>query len=467
MALRGPLVLSGILAAFSGNICAQHDSDYNKEAARVGASVITAGDVLERVELMPWEGKEAAGDSIPFKALASLVAEKLLALEAFELGMGREPSTLALYRTFERIFSRDELYRIEVTAKVRISYEEVEAALPRCGVENRIVVFKVRSLAEARDLASVLSSSHPHTTALPGDTITVTFSDLPEPYEDTVYAMKKPGEARWAFSRGSGWKVFQFLHRSTSARTAEEQRTLAEREIRSRREAVRTGEFYREMFGKEHVRMDSSLFHLLAKTLLGIVSNTQRSGSFYSSEDIDTLFDLLKGRMGEVLVTIGEDSLTLGESMGELRFFPCRFAESDERLFTLEFNNCIRGVIDAGFFSRKALQTGMNFRPAVRADLNSWMEYWQAAKLVQRVTDSSSGGGESIEAREQAIDRYLVTLANKYGVKLNDGVLKNLPVLHSNMVTNRTIGFGGSLLAVPILTPRWRWIFRWQKTTAP
>ena len=51
--------------------------------ARVGSSIITERDLLERIELMPWEGKDKPNeyDSSKIKALNSLVAERLLAVE--------------------------------------------------------------------------------------------------------------------------------------------------------------------------------------------------------------------------------------------------------------------------------------------------------------------------------------------------------------------------------------------------
>ncbi len=53
--------------------------------------------------------------------------------------------------------------------------------------------------------------------------------------------------------------------------------------------------------------------------------------------------------------------------------------------------------------------------------------------------------------------------ADKYGLKINYEVLKQIKVSDLNMFTHRYMGFGGRIAAVPYTTPRHRWIYEWMR----
>ncbi len=57
-----------------------------------------------------------------------------------------------------------------------------------------------------------------------------------------------------------------------------------------------------------------------------------------------------------------------------------------------------------------------------------------------------------------------VKLANKYGVKVNEKLLYNLPVTNYNMMVYRYMGFGGRMLAVPLTPTFIEWVEKWQKS---
>ena len=57
-----------------------------------------------------------------------------------------------------------------------------------------------------------------------------------------------------------------------------------------------------------------------------------------------------------------------------------------------------------------------------------------------------------------------VKLANKYGVKVNENLLYNLPVTNYNMMVYRYMGFGGRLLAVPLTPTFIEWVEAWQQS---
>ena len=81
--------------------------------AWVGPRAITGLDLVQRIEWMPWPGKEGAArmDSTKLEALQSLAGEKLLALEAERRGLDRLPAGTRMRSALRRALARDALHR--------------------------------------------------------------------------------------------------------------------------------------------------------------------------------------------------------------------------------------------------------------------------------------------------------------------------------------------------------------------
>lgn len=67
--------------------------------AKVGSTMITGRDLLERIEFMPWRGKDRPSerDSSKIQALNSLMAEKLLAMEAIRRDIGNDRTSFVSF----------------------------------------------------------------------------------------------------------------------------------------------------------------------------------------------------------------------------------------------------------------------------------------------------------------------------------------------------------------------------------
>jgi hypothetical protein len=68
--------------------------------------------------------------------------------------------------------------------------------------------------------------------------------------------------------------------------------------------------------------------------------------------------------------------------------------------------------------------------------------------------------GALAEKGRDAVIARVDSLAREAGVWLNLDRLRTLDVVRSNMVTQRFIGFGGTMIAVPTILPIWQWIYR-------
>jgi hypothetical protein len=128
--------------------------------AWVGDRAVTALDLVQRIEWMPWPEKHnpASLDSARVKALQSLVAEQLLAGEAERLGLGG-PVVFGMREALRRALARDALYHEVVKDSTRPDFARVEAIVrreyPRARPSDRpalrhMVADSLRQLAESR-----------------------------------------------------------------------------------------------------------------------------------------------------------------------------------------------------------------------------------------------------------------------------------------------------------------------------
>jgi len=62
------------------------------------------------------------------------------------------------------------------------------------------------------------------------------------------------------------------------------------------------------------------------------------------------------------------------------------------------------------------------------------------------------------EKKQQTWNKYIGGLAAKYNVSMNLANLRKTPTTTTSMVTWRTIGFGGRILAVPMVMPQTEWV---------
>ncbi|MHB1049577.1 MAG: peptidylprolyl isomerase [Bacteroidota bacterium] len=65
--------------------------------------------------------------------------------------------------------------------------------------------------------------------------------------------------------------------------------------------------------------------------------------------------------------------------------------------------------------------------------------------------------------KQETIDRYVGTLAKKYGVTIDEGALTRIPTTQHSMFTWRHIGFGGRIVAVPQVQKMSEWIYEWRR----
>lgn len=462
--------------------------------ARIGPRTITAREFLERIDLTPWQGKDnpATRDSVKMQAIASLVAEKLMSLQAAEQGFLYNQQTLPELRALERLLARDELYRREISMRVSVDSADVRRGLERYAWRLKLNSFVMDSERAARRLAAALNAQRTvagTSMSLDGvvshDTIAVGFGDLLESYEAEVYSIHIMREARVVFTPEDGWAVLQLLEKSSNEAyekaSTEERRAAVRRIVQKRQETIHAGRFLRTIFDTRVV-MDSSAFHVVAETLRTILirdSSSRRQGDFYalSDEDVRRVRMSLAAILNRKFITMGDYSLTVGDVVEEFAYFPLRFGSLRRAPFLQSLNRALQPIGEAGVLSNIAMKNGLHQHHEVRRQLEMWVEATQAERLVKHLldslgrsagesTDGAGGAGPTLGQLEtrvtDAVNRYVARLATAYRVEIDFDKAHEIRISPTNVVTRRYIGFGGSMLGVPMLLRLWEWMEVWR-----
>ncbi|MBI5473757.1 MAG: hypothetical protein HY961_15570 [Ignavibacteriae bacterium] len=484
------------LLAFTSILFAQPTRVTDEDVlARIGSQTITARELIERLELMPWPGKEnpATQDSARINAMLSLVAEKLLARDAADKGFVVNPENSSVLRGLERVLARDELYRSEIQRKTAVTDAEIRRGLERISDIRNVDSYLLNSEEHAQQLARALNAQRdsikppiPTAGIVSRDTLAISYGDVSREFENQVFALKKIGDARAVHNSQLGWIVLQLRDIAVNVASAKEniaqRRQSVVRKEKQRQEVEFTSRF-KQSFFTEKLRMDSLGFNLFADSLLAIVRRDTAAhrveGQFaLRPEDIDLVKRSLSSTLDRTFIAMGESEISLGAFLDELRFHIVRFSSFRRAAFQQTLNRAIMDVAGIALLSQEAMRRRMHQRGAVQEDMRVWVEAIEAEGMLRRLVDSLAADladdtlmtpqQKSAEAGDR-ISKYISRLAETNNVSIDFAKVKKLTVFPSNMVTRRFLGFGGAMLARPMMMRLWDWLEYWQKgkTVAP
>ena len=415
--------------------------------AEVGRAVITATDLIERIDLMPFPGKERApeSDSLKIRALQSIVAERLLAAEATVRGVGFDSVTQLRLDALERAFVRDELYKKEVSAGVSVSAPEIAGGMEKYAAQLRIVIFRCSSEESARNISRALRRGDAGIDSLAAagfdrrlvshDTVTMNFGMSDESLEEPAYSLDTLHRVSSPFSSPMlGWVVLSFLDRAPNPASAAQSindRMITVKNTLLRRKSQAKGiRYMASVLGPRKAEADGAVLGLLGKSLHAIISSdtgAHRIEGRYvlTPGEVDHLEETLRGDLSRVLVNMPGGGLTLGAAIQAFRFEPFTTPSLGGRTFAYVLNESVKRIAREEFLAREGYRRKLEASPAVKHDLASWRDNW-LAHMIQ--ADVASGPGEPTEEEEiRGLIEYARLLNPSYEVNVREIFTDSLP----------------------------------------
>lgn len=476
--------------------------------ARVGDAAITAADLERRLALMPFAGRAMAPDSAKRRALESLVGELLLAREAARRGHAPDAAERRRAVALENALIRDALYRDEVAARVRVRPAAVDS-LARTASGTR-----TPSAAQRRNAADTLRSRGEGEVArefmaqvLGAATVRIerdAFLAFADTLRDVVLANEAAHRTAQGFRIGSDdvdgaverlgarasatllrvdgdsltvgdiGEAFRFhlvqvksLRRQAFAIEMNQAlRAVMESELMSR-EARRRGyaerdDVRRELAAWTATRAAASLEQALAAAARSTDEDAIRAlvaGDFESAvalTEVDVQ-EVLCANAARAAAALAE--LRAGASFDSLARAVSRrdaWAPAGGRSGWVRAAD-IRPLGDAALLARLgalsgplALREGHSVYRVLGRRLRAPDDSTRAALATAR-------DAGLVRARADAVARETAALAAREDVRLEYARLDRVSVPTFSMYTKRFLGFGGEMIAAPMIVPRWEW----------
>ncbi len=397
--------------------------------ATVGTSVITARDFLERLELMPWPGKDSRQDhdSAKIRALRSLVAEKLLAQEAAVRGLGRDTTTRRHVAGLEQLMVRDELFKREVIARVQITDNEVGEGMKRYPRELRLLYMRSPSKETAEELRRTVRKSGVVDTLLQQvsrqlltrvDTLTLAYGSADLTLEDTAYTLT-PRRTLSGVMRSDlyGWGVVSLLTEHPYAEAVKksipDRLHAVQNIIRTRKQQIRARQYSGSILSRLRAEADPEMFEHFAAALHTVMttdaqSRASRAGYRLGGPELDAAGQTLGNDLNRTLVTASGGDLSVRDVIDAMRYHDFAFHDLEPEPFRDRLNVMIKDMVAAELLAREGYRQNLHNTSAVRHDVSIWEEYWSSSALIRDLR-------EEVHVTDEEVMTFLVNHTQEFG----------------------------------------------------
>jgi parvulin-like peptidyl-prolyl isomerase len=377
--------------------------------AEVGTKIITARDLIERLELMPWPGKERPGlaDSTKIHALQSIVAEQLLVLGANDQDIAKDSVWARRARTLERLMVRDQLYRRQVTPKITVTNAEIQEGIRRYASSLKLLLLTSSTEADSRkvyrtlargSLDSVLQRISPKLLTRQ-DTLVITMGDVEKTLEDAAYNLQKGKQVAQPIQiQRLGWVVTVLLARFSNPKYQDLAVSARVQKVRStlqqQKERERTILYQASILSHRKAEANPDLFERLASSALRILrgdsTGYRMQGGYTIVLIIDSLESILQPLLDKPFISMEDGSMTVWEVLEEYRFFRFYFPSLQDEDFRMRLNGSIRQTVAMEYLAREGYRQNLQNSEEVRHDVATWVDYWRAKEHERQLRGTLS-----------------------------------------------------------------------------
>ena len=405
--IQAAAVLVASLAVFNLKAVAQ---DTDRAVATVGNEKISEREFRIRYELSPHLSPDQQNvDSTKKDLLYSIIAEKLLALQARKLGYASTDFYRESVRQIRNLYVRDALYKKVIASRVEITRSDIQKALDRYSQTLHVRIISAgdsstifgyyNRLRSGAPFDSIEKYSNPVEYNSNGGPINITYGQMADDYvEDTLYSLK-PGLFSSPVRTEGGWFIFRLVgvDYRVPPNVADPNYNKSIVEVIRMRKSREIGIKYLDNFYRDkHAVVDSSLFWSLAEKVSSILTVKERNKNFgeggylYLSEG-----DIMRigagfgdGTLDKDIVHIENHPVSLKEYLYSLLVYPYLVKDPSLRATAYYLMQNINKYIQYKFLSEEGMNLGLQHKPDVREDVNIWGDDYLAKMLKNTFRDS-------------------------------------------------------------------------------
>jgi hypothetical protein len=388
------IVLTILLLISPSMLVAQTLSD-GEVLARVGGEEITVGEFRARYALgvFPYKDQERLTPVIKTQFLYSLIAERLLMVEARRLGFDAEDRFRRNRRLAAEMFMRDRLYRDSVRARIAVSEEEIRARFMEELERVQFDFLYSAKESDIRNLHRLLQGGIPFDTLLVEQQRAAGEGDHPAPRSDGIDPAFRaridalaPGAVSRPMQAADGWYLVRKMDYGNPIRSEYELQKRTHRietQLRTEKEEVETIAFVRRLWNGKEARFEEEPYRMLAQALLEDYRTQARADTSDMLIASVAVFDSLRAlwalRLEEPFLHISAKirdgdtpPLGIGDALDRLQASDLRLAAKELAAFPALYRTRTRELADRYLLTREAYRLALDQHPDVQTDLAMW-----------------------------------------------------------------------------------------------
>lgn len=474
--------------------------------AKVGDIVITQKEFLSRYELTPGLYRQKTNlETNKTEFLLSLIAEKLLVLKARQLGLDNDSILTKAVKEVERPLVRDELYRREISQKISLTEQEIQAAMKRAVVDLKIY-FLYAKTKEGGDLLHALlqqgkplesfSFVHDTTGEFEGpDSAIARWGDVDERMEQVVYSLKLNQTSKPIYL-DDGWYIVKLMGKTVTVVEGErEKKALRERveqTLRKRKELARMTEYMNTELRATRTNVNARLLKSIIIHLWNVAQKRfpRQVDSvlfFVDHAAIESLRVALGDSMSMTCVTFSHTTWTTEETLERIRITNLAIPNPTLKKIRADIEQRLKDIIDQEYITELGYKKMLHQSSAVRNDLKVWRDVYMAQHLRNIVGDTIAVEPWEIEEIRkifhsdtsivnntahaaakmkelkiaESLNKLVGATANTVAITFYKKNFDAMKVTAIPSMVFRFLGFGGRMFAVPFVVPQTGWIRYW------
>ncbi len=379
-----------------------------KAIAIVGSYEITSDEFIERYELTPNVNAELTGAELALKneLLYSIIAEKLWAVEAEEMGLTNSKLITSTYKAIEKMYVRDALYREEILSKVNLSDEYLFEAFHRNSMILKLnYLFSVNEM-EINQLYDQLNNEFQFQSLLINrpefklqkEPYIVEYGQMDKNVEDILYKLIE-GEYTRPIKAPNGWYIFKLLTIEEKIIESVEQSEAEQKNVIRIAEATIMDSIYSDVykiyFAEADVDTNGQIFATLSELVTDALKNRSETDNIKAGEKIylkpDDLYKI-ENELGTDLlnaefIKMGNEPATLDDFLQELAFESFSVDTLDNNLITNKLNSSVKKFIEHELLAREGYRRRLQNLPEVQRYLNIWRSYYLTETLRRKISE--------------------------------------------------------------------------------
>ena len=382
----------------------------NKTLATAGNQKISEQEFKLRYELVPhFTRKQFNEDSSKIDLLNSIIAEKLLAQEATELGLANTDYYKLSIQQIKDLYVRDALYKKYIDSKVKISQDETQKALYRrskflsvriISTQDSLTIFNYfNQLKHGASFDSIGRITDPVEYDSNKTPIKITYGQMEdERIEDVLYGLKT-GEYSSPVKSTNGWFIFKLLGISSevasNVKDPSYNRTI-ENVIRLRKARIIGLKYLGNFYKNKKATIDSTLFLKLSEKISSILTDKKRNNDFGRDNKLfldegsimSILNDFGNSAGEEEIVHIEKNPIKLNEYLYSLIIYPILISDPSIRSVAYNLMQNLNKYIQYKYLSGEGYKEGLQSLPDVQEETNIWGNDYLAKMLKNKIRDS-------------------------------------------------------------------------------